>query len=136
MQSKTLHLIFICRSLENILDSKSTLSSLAHLLSQIQNIVISDQIGGRVKSSLELIVKSSQLMTQGNLIQSYSASREAINLAENAFFDKSLLELLYFPDDQKYAIYIPYFLPVGLPVILSAKTIFKFIRDSRKAKVD
>ena len=40
-----------CRSLENILDSKSTLSSLAHLLSQIPNIVISDEIGAQVSAS-------------------------------------------------------------------------------------
>jgi len=124
------------RSLENILDSKSTLSSLAQLLSQIPNIVISDEIGARVQASLEKILESSHLVKQGNLVKSYMFSREALELSETAFFDKSLLKLLYFPDDQKYAIYIPYFLPVGFPVLISIKTLIKFYKDSKKSKVD
>ena len=124
------------RTLENILDSKSILSSLAHLLRQIPNIVISDLIGTRVETSIQQILSSSKLLKQGNLQEGYSRSREAIKLAETAFFDKSLLELLYFPDDQKYAIYIPYFLPVGLPVILSVKNLIKYIKEKRKTKVE
>jgi len=124
------------RSLENILDSKSTLSSLAQLLSQIPNIVISDEIGARVQASLEKILESSHLVKNGDLVKSYTFSREALELSETAFFDKSLLKLLYFPDDQKYAIYIPYFLPVGVPVLISIKTLLKFYKDSKKSKVD
>jgi len=52
--------------------------------------------------------------------------------AEAAFFDPSLLSLLYFPDDQKYAIYVPYFLPVGLPILLSIKSIIKAIKTKPK----
>merc|ERR1719410_1242722 len=60
------------RSLENILDSKSTLSSLAQLLSQIPNIVISDEIGARVQTSVVNIVTGSDQLRLGNLRQSYS----------------------------------------------------------------
>ena len=70
------------------------------------------------------------------MVRSYKDSAEALVLSENAFFDKSLLELLYFPDDQKYAIYIPYFLPVGFPVILSMKSLIKFAKEYRKTKTD
>ena len=130
-------LTFLCfRSLENILDSKSTLSSLAHLLSQIPNIVISDEIGAQVHAALANIRTSGQMLRDGSLGRSYAASRDALVLAETAFFDKSLLTLLYFPDDQKYAIYIPYFLPVGFPVILSMKSLIKFAKEYRKTKTD
>merc|ERR1712029_588001 len=112
------------------------MGSLAHLLRQIPNIVISDLIGTRVETSIQQILSSSKLLKQGNLQEGYSRSREAINLAETAFFDKSLLKLLYFPDDQKYAIYIPYFLPVGFPVLISIKTLIKFYKDSKKSKID
>ena len=124
------------RTLENILDSRSTLSSLSHLLSQIPNIVISDEIGSRVETSLKRIESSERHLNLGDLATSYEDSVQALVLAENAFFDKSLLELLYFPDDQKYAIYIPYFLPVGFPVLLSLKSLLKFVKESRKAKTD
>ena len=54
--------------------------------------------------------------------------------SEAAFFDPSLLALLYYPDDQKYAIYVPYFLPVGLPILISLKSIVKLIKS--KDKID
>ena len=76
------------------------------------------------------------MLRDGSLGRSYAASRDALVLAETAFFDKSLLTLLYFPDDQKYAIYIPYFLPVGFPVILSMKSLIKFAKEYRKTKTD
>ena len=125
------------RGIENILDSKSTLSSLARLLSQIPNIVISKDVGQIVQSSVANIIKGSAELRQGNLEKSYTHSREALELSETAFFDKSLLKLLYFPDDQKYAIYIPYFLPVGFAVILSLKSLIQFFKvEIKKTKAD
>ena len=125
------------RTLENILDSKSTLSSLAHLLSQIPNIVISEDIGDIVQTSVANILTGSDQLRLGNLRKSYSHSRKALELSETAFFDKSLLKLLYFPDDQKYAIYIPYFLPVGFAVILSLKSLVQFFKEEmKKIKTD
>ena len=43
---------------------------------------------------------------------------QAISASEEAFFDPSILSLLYFPDDHKMAVYIPYFVPVLLPVLV------------------
>jgi len=124
------------RLLENILDSKSTLSSLSHLLSQISNIVIREDIGQMVEKAVEKVAATSLLVEEANLVEGYEASREALELSETAFFDQSLLALLYFPDDQKYAIYIPFFLPVGIPVIFSLKTLFKFVKGEIKPKTD
>ena len=118
------------------MDSKSTLSSLSHLLSQIPNIVIREDIGQMVEKAVGKVATSSALVEEGNLVEGYQASREALELSETAFFDQSLLALLYFPDDQKYAIYIPFFLPVGIPVILSLKTLFKFVKGEMKPKSD
>ena len=61
-----------------------------------------------METSLKRTESSQNWLSLGDLSKSYDDSVEAIVLAENVFFDKSLLELLYFPDDQKYAIYIPY----------------------------
>ena len=61
-----------------------------------------------METSLKRTESSQNWLSLGDLSKSYDDSVEEIVLAENAFFDKSLLELLYFPDDQKYAIYIPY----------------------------
>ena len=98
-------------------------------MSQIPNIVISDDIGQKVEKAVVKVRESCLFLKEGRLVDSYRASRQALQLAETAFFDKSLLALLYFPDDQKYAIYIPYFLPVGIPVIFSLKTLFKYFKQ-------
>jgi len=53
---------------------------------------------------------------------------------EKAFFDSSLLGQLYFPEDQRFAIYIPLFIPVGIPIALSAKTLLLSFVEYYKSK--
>merc|ERR1711874_919350 len=116
------------RSLENILEVRSTLRSLSQLLSQIPNIVINDDIATKVTEAVREISASSARLGDGFLDEGSRRGKVARKEAETAFFDPSLLALLYFPDDQKYAIYIPLFLPVGIPVILSLKTIYLWLK--------
>jgi len=120
------------RSQENILETKSTLQSLSSLLEQISNIVIREDIARRVENALSSIKSSIDLLEVGNLVEGHAASQQAIQQSEAAFFDPSLLALLYFPDDQKYAIYVPYFVPVGLPILLSLKSMVKLFRKREK----
>jgi phosphatidylinositol glycan class S len=49
----------------------------------------------------------------GQLKEAFAYSQSSRSSGEKAFFDNSLLALLYFPEDQKYAIYIPLFLPIA-----------------------
>eukprot|EP00088_Acartia_fossae_P044827 TRINITY_DN4783_c0_g1_i4.p1 TRINITY_DN4783_c0_g1~~TRINITY_DN4783_c0_g1_i4.p1 ORF type:complete len:531 (-),score=115.00 TRINITY_DN4783_c0_g1_i4:192-1784(-) len=120
------------RSLENYLETASTLYSLSSLLGQISNIVIVEDIARRVENALSALKSSVENLETGNLVEGHSGSQEAIQQAEAAFFDPSLLALLYFPDDQKYAIYVPYFVPVGLPILLSIKSIVKLMKSNEK----
>lgn len=68
----------------------------------------------------------------GRLLLAFQASKDAITSSEKAFFDPSLLHLLYFPDDQKFAIYIPLFLPVCVPIVLSLLKSGKDLKWRRK----
>jgi phosphatidylinositol glycan class S len=52
--------------------------------------------------------------------------------AEKAFFDHSLLALLYFPEDQKYAIYIPLFLPIAFSLATSLWPVYKKLMGKSK----
>ena len=116
------------RTLENLELCRVTLSSLSHLLSQIPNIVINDEIGKQVVDAVRLIEESEKHSELGRLTQALESSKAALSASEKAFFDPSLLALLYFPEDQKYAIYIPLFLPVLIPVLLSVPTIWTALR--------
>uniref|UniRef100_A0A8C4S2Q7 Phosphatidylinositol glycan anchor biosynthesis, class S n=1 Tax=Erpetoichthys calabaricus TaxID=27687 RepID=A0A8C4S2Q7_ERPCA len=101
------------RTLENIATATTTQTSLAQLLDEIGNIVIHDKIASQVYNAVIAIQAAIAELEAGNLGFAFQSSKEAILASEKAFFDPSLLHLLYFPDDQKFAIYIPLFLPMS-----------------------
>ncbi|XP_049598753.1 GPI transamidase component PIG-S [Syngnathus scovelli] len=107
------------RTVENIATATTTITSLAQLLDQIENIVINDNIAEQVANAVASLRLASAELESGNLAFALQYSKEAILASERAFFDPSLLHLLYFPDDQKFAIYIPLFVPVGVPALVA-----------------
>ncbi|XP_067864670.1 GPI transamidase component PIG-S [Heptranchias perlo] len=120
------------RTVENIATATNTLTSLAQLLDEIGNIVINDNIASEVYSAVASVQRSLQELETGRLLPAFQASQEAITSSERAFFDPSLLHLLYFPDDQKFAIYIPLFLPMCVPIVLSLLKTGKEFKWRRK----
>ncbi|XP_067279760.1 GPI transamidase component PIG-S [Pseudorasbora parva] len=121
------------RSVENIATASTTITSLAQLLDQIGNIVINDNIAQQVSSAVSSLQSAVAELEAGNLAFALQYSREAILASERAFFDPSLLHLLYFPDDQKFAIYIPLFLPMCVPIVLS---LLKIVSETKKRRAD
>ncbi|XP_046740185.1 GPI transamidase component PIG-S [Diprion similis] len=128
------------RAVEQLTSAKLTLQSLAQLLEEISNIVITDTVGDRINGALKWVEDSADKLRHGKLLEGYASSKEAFVTAEAAFTDPSLLALLYFPDDQKYAVYIPLFLPVMIPVLLSLRNIWRYfiskIKENKTNKVD
>ncbi|XP_006005797.1 GPI transamidase component PIG-S isoform X2 [Latimeria chalumnae] len=122
------------RTVENIATATTTLTSLAQLLDQIGNIVINDHIASEVYSSVASVHATLSELEAGRLSSAFHASKQAITSSERAFFDPSLLHLLYFPDDQKFAIYIPLFLPMAVPIILSLLRIASDFRQAQKQR--
>ncbi|XP_052751824.1 GPI transamidase component PIG-S isoform X2 [Galleria mellonella] len=115
------------RTLEQLAAAHAALASLAQLLGEISNIVINDEVGASINSAVKSIEAAEELLSK-DLLAAYRLSLRAHIDAETAFMEPSLLALLYFPDDQKYAIYIPLFLPIMFPVILSLKNLLLWFR--------
>jgi phosphatidylinositol glycan class S len=63
-------------------------------------------------------------------------SASALSLSSRAFFHPSMLALLYFPDEHKYAVYTPLFGPMAVPLIIAAISEFKEWRKQRKARLE
>lgn len=120
------------RTVENIATATNTLTSLAQLIDKIGNIVINDNIASEVYRAVASVQLSLEELEAGRLLLAFQASKDAITSSEKAFFDPSLLHLLYFPDDQKFAIYIPLFLPVCVPIVLSLLKSGKDLKWRRK----
>lgn len=77
-----------------------------------------------------------QLLAINDLQNATVTAKAAFAASERAFYDPSMLALLYFPDDQKYAIYIPLFLPVLVPVFFSIIEIYKGLVKKKEEKED
>ncbi|XP_064022420.1 GPI transamidase component PIG-S isoform X2 [Pogoniulus pusillus] len=118
-------------TIENIATVSTTLTSLAQLLDKIGNIVIKDDVASEVYRAVASAQSAMAKLAAGHLHSAFQASKEAVTSSERAFFDPSLLHLLYFPDDQKFAIYVPLFLPVAVPILLS---LAKIVRETRQRK--
>ncbi|XP_053702741.1 GPI transamidase component PIG-S isoform X3 [Synchiropus splendidus] len=122
------------RSVENIATATMSVTSLAQLLDQIGNIVINDNIAQQVSSAVASLQLAVAELESANVAFALQYSKEATLASERAFFDPSLLHLLYFPDDQKFAIYIPLFLPMCVPILLSLLKILSEVRKRRREK--
>ncbi|XP_044528767.1 GPI transamidase component PIG-S [Gracilinanus agilis] len=133
LRSWELDRLLWARTVENLATVTTTLTSLAELLDKISNIVIKDDVASEVYLAVDAVHDTIVELAAGNLHSAFHASREAVTSSEKAFFDPSLLHLLYFPDDQKFAIYIPLFLPMAVPIFLS---MIKIILENQKIRKD
>ena len=117
---------------KQILKTLSSLESVEKLVSKITNIVIEKDVAEKMHSAVEMSHQALDDLSSGNLVSAYTLSTKSYQVSERAFYDPSLLELLYFPHDQKFAVYLPLFLPVSLPLLSSLYHIVLFILRNRK----
>ncbi|XP_023016737.2 phosphatidylinositol glycan anchor biosynthesis class S [Leptinotarsa decemlineata] len=124
------------RKARELLDStRKTLRSLAQLLSEISSIVISDEVGSKINVAVENADLADDFLKRGDVDEGLQYAKLAFSNAEAAFGHPSLLALLYFPEDQKYAVYIPLFLPIMIPVFMSLPLVRKW-RKMKKTKLE
>lgn len=63
--------------------------------------MVSEEIRDLIVSAVNMSDASRSALLKNNLHEAYQNARLALKNAEKAFFDPSLLALLYFPEDQK-----------------------------------
>ncbi|CAO3567933.1 unnamed protein product [Mortierella alpina] len=107
------------RTAENIVDSLATLVSLAKLVAETPNMVVLDHIQKDVVDALQLVFASCDGLSKQEYVRALESSRDALVKAETAFFDPTMVSMLYFPDEHKYAIYMPLFVPISVPLVMA-----------------
>ncbi|KAJ2720907.1 GPI transamidase component [Coemansia sp. Benny D115] len=110
----------------------TTLQSLIRLVDSLQNMVVTDEIKSKLDGSLAELDAIAESLASDHILACSHATR-ASTLAESAFFDPSMVSMLYFPDQHKYAIYLPFFLPVALPLLTAVKRVLKNYKQSRQS---
>ncbi|KAG0342369.1 hypothetical protein BG000_005172 [Podila horticola] len=118
---------------ENVVDSLSTLTSLARLVVDTPNMVVLDHIQKDVVEALKDIEGSCDLMAKQEYTSALARSRDGLVKAETAFFDPTMVSMLYFPDEHKYAIYMPLFVPISVPLVMALLRELKRIKESKRA---
>ncbi|KAG0739931.1 hypothetical protein G6F17_006843 [Rhizopus arrhizus] len=120
------------RTFENVANTISTLKSLGQLVDEIPNMVVQDHINSKVRASLNCLTAVRQSLSEEDYLKALRDSIDAIELAEKAFFDPTMVSMLYFPDEHKYAIYMPLFVPTSVPLLAALVKEIKKLKQKKK----
>ena len=110
------------------LSASSTLGSLARLTQSLPSIPIPESVASNVDSAISHLRKTCRALDSGNFDEALQQARAAEKEAEQAFFEKSMVGQVYFPDEHKVAVYLPLLGPVSFPLVLGlVKELKRFI---------
>lgn len=145
-------------------DSVDSLEALVTLARRIPNMRIAREVQGRVRAALDALDAvrglslglgrqkervlarapadvrppagraQAALSAPASPATALSHAARAQRLASEAYFDPSMLALLYFPDEHKYAVYTPLFGPVAVPLLVALLREVKEWREGRRRR--
>ncbi|KAI9597228.1 phosphatidylinositol-glycan biosynthesis class S protein [Syncephalis fuscata] len=111
---------------QRIISAVTTLRSLSRMVTTIESMPIEDHIQQRALADLE---KTREQLVRGNLVDAFQLATLTAELAEAAFFDHTMVAQLYFPDEHKFAVYMPLFVPIAVPLLLALIRIVKMSKQ-------
>ncbi|CAL4972568.1 unnamed protein product [Urochloa decumbens] len=115
-----LDLLYRHHACSNLLSCLTTLESLSSLVHSLPRMIVMDEIGRQVELSLEAANLAQRNATLGISDSSAASATRARALAEDAFFHPSIMSISYASIEHYFAIYMPFFAPVSLHVLLAA----------------
>eukprot|EP01025_Chloroclados_australasicus_P018321 TRINITY_DN1953_c0_g1_i4.p1 TRINITY_DN1953_c0_g1~~TRINITY_DN1953_c0_g1_i4.p1 ORF type:complete len:550 (-),score=38.05 TRINITY_DN1953_c0_g1_i4:203-1774(-) len=122
--------------LNNIQDAIRILNSLTKLISDLPNLAIPEQIKQHVEKCVFSIEQAQHLcQVQGGLFEAYNYSKLAKFEAEAAFGHPAILSQLNVSFRHKAAIYVPFFMPVSVPIIIKfLKEVVRYVKRRQAAR--
>ncbi|GAA5999289.1 hypothetical protein JCM5350_005600 [Sporobolomyces pararoseus] len=131
--------LILMRIEESLKDSTSSLINLVRTVTESEelggglasNVSVSLKVRERVLKALDLLDTARDCQPTCSLSDRLTLISQAQSLATKAYFDPSLLPMLYFPQEHKYAVYTPLFGPVSVPLIVG---LIREIKEWRKRK--
>ncbi|OCF39417.1 phosphatidylinositol glycan, class S [Kwoniella heveanensis CBS 569] len=128
--------VYLSRGKENAEEAIKTLVGIKRLVAKIREMKVGEGVRGKVNGAVERLEKVSALSTAQSAVENFILTRDAVGLANRAFFDPSMMGLLYFPDEHKFAVYTPLFAPIAVPLILGLlKELIAWRKRRRSAKI-
>ena len=101
----------------NLRESVAMLRGLYALLESVPHMPVSTHIRQLVETTLAARDECRERLRGSDWIGAGRASQRAVRAASQAFFHPDMLPALYFPDEHLYAVYLPLFLPITVPLL-------------------
>ena len=108
------------RSTSLLLSASSTLGALAQVYQKMPSIPVPDPVAQSVHLSLTYLHQTCDALRDGRFQDALNHARIADGEAEKAFFERSMVGQVYFPDEHKVAVYLPLLGPVAVPLVMAA----------------
>lgn len=112
---------------------QATLQSLSSMNAHVANIRILKEVTIKANEAVNHAMDALRLLEIKDTLGAYRSAHRAYDMSNSAFFDPTLLESLYFPDNLRYAIYLPLFLPLGFPMLMSVVQLVKMLMLKKKS---
>lgn len=107
------------RAASLVFSASSTLGALAQVYQKLPSIPVPDNVAQSVHSTIGHLQQACDFLHQGRFPSALEHARAAEIEAEKAFFERSMVGQVYFPDEHKVAVYLPLLGPVAVPLIMA-----------------
>ncbi|KAI9618457.1 hypothetical protein H4Q26_012278 [Puccinia striiformis f. sp. tritici PST-130] len=126
------------RIIENSLEAINSIQVIVNLVLHQTNMRVSLEVQNQVQGALSSLksAQSELKKPEGSLWKASKYADQSKILSSTAFFSPTMLSLLYFPDEHKYAIYTPLFGPVLVPLIIALVKEIKNLREKKRKKLE
>jgi len=114
-------------------DAAQSLSSLLKVVQNMPDVMVLKEVADLAVESLNYLRSANDIALEGRWNEAVFMARLAFEKAEEAFFHPSMVSLLYFPDSQKLAVYLPFVLPISITVVLALLRELKDYASKRRA---
>jgi phosphatidylinositol glycan class S len=108
------------RAASLLFSASSTLGALARLYRALPSIPVPDMVAQSVDLTTAHLQQACDNLREGRFQGALEHARIAEGEAEKAFFERSMVGQVYFPDEHKVAVYLPLLGPVAVPLIMAA----------------
>ncbi|KAL1718042.1 phosphatidylinositol-glycan biosynthesis class S protein-domain-containing protein [Schizophyllum commune] len=122
------------RARESAQEARDTLSSISRLVDQIENMPVGARVRDDVQGALQAL-EMAYSSASASMLSAFQHAAHATVLASRAFFSPGMLQLLYFPPEHIYAVYMPLFASALIPLLATAVREVKAWRRERAAPV-
>ncbi|KAH7381740.1 phosphatidylinositol-glycan biosynthesis class S protein [Pyrenochaeta sp. MPI-SDFR-AT-0127] len=108
------------RAASLIFSASSTLGALAQVYQKLPSIPVPDNVAQSVHHAITHLQQACDFLREGRFQSALENARAAEVEAEKAFFERSMVGQVYFPDEHKVAVYLPLLGPVAVPLVMAA----------------